>query len=226
MLTKNEFDLAKASGVDLKKNFMVIRDKETGEVLQVANNLVVQSGRIFTLKKLFSILNTNGATASNSSSLDNLHQRTVCCFGIGSGGTPQNDPFNPTAPTAKDVGLSTKIPFRTVDSSSGTQLTSEEQQKYIDENVSSTTKTYYKKTFESMELIHNADNDDVYVKLGLEVSDKDARNTIVSELALFSALKAGNNYSNFEIFSRITFQSEPLNTTTNKALLINYYIYC
>lgn len=64
------------------------------------------------------------------------------------------------------------------------------------------------------------------MKISLEISEKDARGSLISELGLFSAKKNGNVYTDYELFSRVTFQTEPLNESLNKALLINYYVFC
>jgi hypothetical protein len=40
-----------------------------------------------------------------------------------------------------------------------------------------------------------------------------------------SALDMNSKFSNYFMFSRITFLTEPLPSTTNKALDIDYYVY-
>lgn len=214
----------KAKDIDFGKNFMVIYDKETGEVLNVANNLVVYSGRRFALRKLFS--NGTNSITNGKANLDSLNATSVCLFGIGTGGTPANNPFEVINPTAVDVDLNTAIPFRVTSTSTGVELSADEAGKYHDGRTAGGSTSYYKKRFEEIELGGNPAEDEVYVKMTLEISEKDARGGKLSELALYSAKNTNNNYSAFEMFSRITFETEPLNEKTNKALVIAYYVYC
>lgn len=218
-LSPEELAVCNKHNVNLKDNFIIIRDKHTGEVLSAANNLVLHKGRTLALRKLFNVL----PAGVNQ---DTFNQRSVCLFGIGSGGTPVSNPFQPTPPTSLDSDLNTKIALRVVDSSRGDRLDTEEQSLYTDGVTEGSAQKFYKKTFNSIELVSNPDQDEVYVKIGLEISEKDARGALVSELAIYSAKKAANVYTDYEIFSRITFQTESLNESTNKALLINYYVYC
>lgn len=218
-LSPEELAVCKKHNVNLKDNFLIIRDKETGEILNAANNLVLHKGRTLALRKLFNIL-------PSGVNQDTMNQRSVCLFGIGSGGTPVSNPFQPTPPTSLDSDLNTRIPFRIIDTTRGTRLTAEEQNIYTDQANEGTTQKFFKKAFNSVELVTNPDQDEVYVKIGLEINEKDARGGLISELAVYSAKKAGNVYTDYEVFSRITFQTESLNESTNKALLINYYVYC
>ena len=71
-----------------RENFIVIRDPFTNNILQVKRNLVVQTGREFALRKLFKL-------PYSSENVTLLNNRYVCLFGIGSGGAPISDPFNP-----------------------------------------------------------------------------------------------------------------------------------
>ena len=209
-------DLIKRSN-GVKKNFIVVRDVETGAVVQTRSNLVLQTGREFNLRKIFGIPYASETTA-------NLNERTICLFGIGSGGTPLADPFNPIAPTSLDVELNTRVAFRTL--TEGTALPAGDNTKYYGKETLGGNDRYYVKRFTGNPiLVVDAPNDDVYVKLTLDIVKEDARGSIISELALYSARVVGGNYLDPKIATRVTFQSESLAVETNKALVIEYYVY-
>lgn len=199
-----------------KFNYIVVRDKETGEVLQVRKNLVVRKGREFNLRKIFHI-NYPGQNATN------LANRHINLFGIGTAGTPASDPYSPYAPTPADAALSREVPFRSLTGSQS--LASNEASFYTDERNISGARQYFKKTFTRKDIVMNDQTDDYYVKLVLDITSNDARGTVISELALFSSELSGNVYSNPIIATRVTFQSEPLSVETRKGLTIDYYVY-
>lgn len=218
-LTPEELKIASANNVNLQDNFIVIKDAETGKTLSVQNNLVALSGRTLALRKLFNVL----PAGTNQ---DGFDQRSVCLFSIGSGGTPTSDPFKPTPPVSSDVQLNTAVPFRVTNTSTGVSLTTDEQSWYTDAQAAGSMTKFFKKKFRNIELVENTSRNEVYVKISLEISEKDARGSLISELGLFSAKKNGNVFTDYELFSRVTFQTEPLNDSLNKALLINYYVFC
>ena len=209
-------DLIKRSN-GVKKNFIVVRDAETGAVVQTRSNLVLQTGREFNLRKIFGVPYASETTA-------NLNERTICLFGIGSGGTPLADPFNPIAPTPADVELNTRVAFRTL--VEGEALPAGDTAKYHSKETLGGNDHYYTKRFTgSPVLVVDAPNDEVYVKITLDIVKEDARGSIISELGLYSARLVGSNYLDPKIATRVTFQSEPLAVETNKALVIEYYVY-
>jgi hypothetical protein len=207
--------IARSKGV--RKNFIIVRDAETNAIIQTKENLVLQTGREFNLRKIFGI-------PYNSETLANLNERTICLFGIGSGGTPSADPFNPIAPTPTDANLNTKVAFRTV--ATGNALPAGDDTKYYGMETLGGNDSYYTKRFTgSPTLVVDPLNDECYVKLTLDIVKEDARGTIISELGLYSARLVGTNYLDPKIATRVSFQSEPLGAATNKALVIEYYVY-
>lgn len=216
LLSGEELDLIREHGIN-KHNFIVIRD-ENNEILQVAKNLVVRTGREFDLRKIFG-LPYSGETIAN------LNSRTLCVFGIGTGGTPVGSPFTPISPTAADTDLNSRIPFRSATASS--PLSTADAQRYTDAVVSGAQNQYFKKTFNGTPTVTvDATRDQVYVKVPLAISSLDARDTQISEIGLYTAnVPAANSYNGFRLFSRITFQTEALPAATSKALNMDYYVY-
>ena len=209
-------DLIGRSNPSEKNNFIVIRDAATGAVLMTRKNLVVRKGREFNLRKIFDIP-YDGETQTI------LDQRSINLFAIGSGGVPVADPFNPLAPTPADINMSKEVPFRVIPS--GESLPVEDVAKYHDARTVGGNTSYYKKTYSSKAIVTDDANDDYYVKLTLDVTEKDARDAIISELGLYSAVKNGAQFTDPRIATRVTFQSEALSQATNKALVIEYYVY-
>lgn len=198
-------------------NFIVVRDPATGEVLQVRKNLVLRSGREFDLRKIFGIPYAGESVAA-------LNSRTLCVFGIGTGGSPVANPFTPIAPTPADTELNTRVAFRTANAAR--PLSSTDALKYTDSVTTGAETAYFKKTFTSTPSVTiDTARDQVYVKVPLSISAQDARDQLISELALYTAVQNSNVYSGFKIFSRVTFQTEPLQSATGKALDIDYYVY-
>jgi hypothetical protein len=207
------------AGSKRTKNFIVVRSPRTGEILWTRHNLVVNGGREFTLRKLFNIPYA-GETASQ------LCSRKVAFFGIGSGGTPVADPFMPIAPTPADSKLNNEVAFRSATTTA--PLTDTELGLYNDQRSDGTGGfLYYKKAFTDMELVLNTNTDEDYVHLTLDISDLDARGALISELGLFTAMNNSttNTWSNYQLFTRITFQTEPMSIDTSKGLNIDYYVY-
>lgn len=209
-------DLIGQNASDDKYNYIVVRDVETGVVLQTRKNLVVRSGREFNLRKLFGI-------PYGSESIAQLNTRTINMFGIGEGGTPSAEPFSPIAPTPTDAALNKEVPFRSVPT--GTPLVGNDELKYHDKRTVASTDAYYKKLFTAKELVLDNINNDYYVKMTLDITDKDARGTYISELALFTSMVTGSVHTAPLITTRVTFQTEPLSVDTKKGLSIEYYVY-
>lgn len=205
--------------------FVVVKD-ENGEILIAKKNLVVRAGRNLSLRKIFG---QPGFIANEDEAA--LNQKKVLLFGIGKGGAPMSDPFNPLPPTPSDTDLSSPIPFRS--SSSALPLLPSEEALYTDGRDVNGTMQWYKKRFSNGngEFVVDSANDFVYNKLQLQVTDKEARDLFVNEISLFyaqyspSGLTQNLKYTNYSIFSRFTLQTEPLPSNTNKALNIDYYVY-
>ncbi|WP_368880293.1 hypothetical protein [Proteus mirabilis] len=199
-------------------NFIAVRDKGTGKVLFTRKNLVVRIGRELTLRHLFDL-------PYSSEDQEKLHNRTLCLFGIGSGGTPESDPFNPLVPTSADKDLNKAVPFRIVNS--GNPLPEEDKKLYFDTKQNHDDTQYMKKLFTKKELVVDTEKDRVYVKVTLDVNALDARGQKFSEIGIFSArvTKPGETYEDIQMFSRITFDTESLSATTGKGLTIEYYVF-
>jgi hypothetical protein len=203
--------------------FVVVKDAETGKVLLAKKNLVVRQGRELTLRKIFN----NGDTAGSN----------ILTFGIGKGGAPDNSPFVPTLPTPGDADLTSRLPFRVTDAAN--PIPDAEQSAYTDSQTdpnNASGKVWYKKNFANGNgvVTVNASTDETFVKLELKITKDDARDLFVNELGLFfatfnaaGAVTTTDNakYTNFKMFSRITFMTEPLPSNSNKALDIDYYVY-
>ena len=207
--------------------FVVVKDAESGKILMAKKNLVVRRGREMTLRQIFRIPGSiTGETEAT------LKDKSILLFGIGSGGAPNNDPFNPFAPTPADTDLSAAFPFRV--SSAASPIPTAEAGLFTDSRAGTGgTTEWYKKTFTNGhgEITVNPATDETYVKLALQITKDDSRDRFVNELALYwakyNASGADQNakYSEYTMFSRITFLTEPLPSNTNKALDIDYYVY-
>ena len=199
-----------------KHNFIIVRDPNTGAILQTRKNLVIRRGREFSLRKMFNIPYSSETTVQ-------LGNRFINLFGIGTGGTPSSEPFTPLVPTPGDSELNNPVPFRIAPSS--TPLSGSDALKYFDGRTMSSNISYYKKTFTNATLILDDANDDYYCKLTLNIDSTDARGSIISELGLYTSMLSNGIYSNPLMATRVTFQSEPLTIGTNKGLEIEYYVY-
>ncbi len=204
--------------------FVVVKDGSTGEILVAKKNLVVRSGREETHRHLFK-------KPFKDSTLEMLNTRSINCFSIGKGGVISGGTlFEPADPTPSDADLTTIIPFRITDDS--TILTDSEKKIYmqpVDTGLDSI--QWKKKVVTATELVVDPSTDSTYTKITLDITKFDARDEYVNELGLFtssynpSATKPELMYTDFKMFSRITFPSEPLPSASEKSLVINYYIY-
>jgi hypothetical protein len=220
------------NGIDHDSNsrihgIVIVRDAETGEILFKKKNLVVRSGREMTLRKIFGIPGSiPGETEAD------LKEKFVLTFGIGNGGTPNADPFNPLVPTPSDSDLSNPISFRSEFGSVTIPLG--EADNYADNRISSGGQVdWYKKVFTNGHgvLTVDPDTDEVYNELELFISSSDARDKFINEIGLYfskynpAANDPSQRHTEFKIFSRFTFMTEPMPSATNKALKISYFVY-
>jgi hypothetical protein len=231
-LTFEESLLFRDSNVDghrpMLGGIVVVRESGTRKILQPAKpNLVVRNGREMTLRKIF---NLPGAVAGETES--QLGAKSVLLFGIGTGGTPNNDPFNPFAVTPSDKDLSSAISFRTT--SAAAPFSNSDAEKYTDGRATTGGNIeWHKKLFSNGhgEITVDPLTDTVYNKLSLQITSEDARDKFVNELALFwtrynaAALDMNSKFSDYFMFSRITFLTEPLPSSTSKGLDIDYFVY-
>lgn len=206
------------------------------EVLGVHPNLVVRDGREVTLRKLFNLPLPLDVTEAV------FNRRKICCFGVGSGGVANIgsggvlDPFTVLEPTPADSELNTRKPFITKTSS----LTTQEAAKYLGgeviNGVGGASTYWYKKKFTGSPVIttvaapnaEDAYNDDYYVRLQLDITTTEVRGELINEIAIYTGVDttaSPGNFTNFKMFSRITFPTEYFATLGDKAIGINYYLY-
>ena len=206
---------------------VVIKDASTGKVLLSKKNLVLRTGRSTTLRKIF---NLPDIATNESESL--LKDKSVMLFGLGVGGAPSSDLFTIFSPSPADTELNSPIPFRS--STASNPLSGSEILLYSDYRSSYGNSTdWYKKTFSNGNgtIVIDAETDECFVKLQLQITAEEVRDQFVNELGLYwakyNAAGADQNskYSSYKIFSRITFLTEPFPANTSKALDIDYYIY-
>ena len=215
-------------------------------VFQKRCNLIVLRGRTFALEKIFSdTIDTFGVNDGVRPYVSDL-DRKVIAFGVGKGGAPASDPFAPYAPPptgANGVALAQRVPFRLHDT---TRATSGDPLLYVPSGeitnyggaeaiVGQTTQFYYYlKHFDSRDPVWMFDEakNTVYKQITMSITADDCRTATsnwINELCLYfgrvggSDVRGGVNFSNPEMFSRITFPTEYL--SANKALEIVYNVY-
>jgi hypothetical protein len=206
------------------------------EVFGVHSNLVVRNGREVTLRKLFNLVPTYDGTEAV------FNRRKICCFGVGSGGVANLgsggviDPFNVIEPTPADSELNTRRPFII----KTTTLSSTEASKYLGGEIvnsgGSSSTYWYKKKFTgtptittlSQPIAEDAYNDEYYVRVQLSIEATDVRGESINEIAIYTGVDTSaspGNFTNFRLFSRITFPTEYFAAIGNKAIGVNYYLY-
>ena len=211
---------------------------DEGNLLFEKDNLIVLRGRVFALEKMFNDDNNEG-------SYDKNLNREIVMFKIGTGGAPENNPFQPYTPEFSDLDIAQPIPFRVVDGNDAdTTLTAEEENVYYDAKINSVDSTlteYYGKRFDQQDPIWEIDlaNNEVYKKMIMKVDTKDfrtvptgnpdqpfTREANINELGLYFAFfnDTTNKMEDVELFSRLTFSTEPL-SNLSKSITIEYYIF-
>jgi hypothetical protein len=196
LVDKKDLDiLTKHTGVTLKGEVTVTN--EFGELLFKKHNLIVVSGRLFVLEKIFGLKSPlNIVTLPEQIGLpQNIQGREdgptddeiVCLFMVGNGGAELT--FGDViAPGYKDTILGSAIPFRFVDANR--DLSDEEKEKYkLKLQTVSGKNAYFCKTFETTPEIKvkrigtdidvnygSQDQDfDLYVDLNLKIDSSDLR---------------------------------------------------
>ena len=192
---------------------------ETGTSFLIRKNLVVQRGRSFALERVHGI-----APPVNAGYINDL-QRTILLFGVGTGGTPTDNPFAPIPPTPSDVALTNPVPFRVVDPTDlSTAIATVDVPSYPVYTTVNSKKNYNYKVFDQTQtqyVVNKVDNK-IYRKIPLYISPSDCRGYKLNEIALFFCT---GSYTNIEMYSRATFDSESMSQSTGKGLLVNYYTY-
>jgi len=203
---------------------------------QEKDNLIVLRGRTFALEKLFD--DPIDPTASGYKV--NLN-RTICLFGIGAcGADVESAPFQPFTPIYSDESLAIPVSFVTEDSTKYADqdksnnpsiiesMSSEQKHIYYNPIIRDNGSTeYFSKIFEvNPQWIFNKTTNEVYKKIMLKLASNEARGYMINELGLQIAQydSINNVYSDTELFSRVTFDTESL-TSLTKALLIEYQVF-
>lgn len=214
----------------------VIRDTESGEVVgveRVRENLVVRTGREYALRKLFNLPPTGDTLTTYS-------RRMICAFGVGSGGTPSNNPQMAITPTPADSNNNTPVPFKT--STALLPLSPTDLAKYITPGEVITvagipTTHYFYKRFTGTPIIstvatptlEDPNADEYYVRVKLEIDINECRNSSINEISLYTGMDTTSTpevFTDLRIFSRITFATEYFPLTPTKGISVDYYIYC
>jgi len=216
---------------DMAPNYtglVVIKDIE-GNVLLRKKNLVVLRGRTFSLEKLFNLTIPNEVSGSYISNTN----RSVCLFRAGTNGTLVGQPFQPTAVNYDEEGLSVEVPFRSL--AVGEEFSIDpidESVYYTDERIvgvgEDEVRHYYSKRLNIDSAFKpvwefNKDTNTAYIKTTLKIGASDFRGEKINELGLFFADQSGDTFTDMEMFSRITFDTESF--PADKELTIEYYIF-
>ena len=191
---------------------------QTGKCL-LRKNAIVQRGRTFALEKIHNIL-----APVESGYIRDLN-RSILLFGVGTGGTPVDQPFAPL-PVANDAtSLTAPAPFRVVDpNNASTAIASAELSSYPLFTTLNGKRYYYYKTFDQQQtqfVVNKIDNK-IYRKIPLYISPNDCRGLKINEIALYFCTPS---YGSIEMYSKATFDSESMSADSGKGLLINYYTY-
>lgn len=179
-------------------------DKNGNKKLVGKNNLVVYVGREWLLSRAFNLNNPN-VTPEES--------EFICWFGVGDGGAPIGDPFNPTSPTNLDNDLSNSIMINATDSTCADYR--------LTPDVG-----YYKHPFDSINFEQDADNYNYWLiaRVNTTLSAEDANGSNINEAGLYTALSDSGGYSGeFNLYARVTFPT--ISKLPARQLLFVWYIY-
>lgn len=223
--------------IDFKlKGHLVFRDPLTGKIVHEQDNLILLRSRSYILELLF------GLVADSSHDFVNDKSRTVCLFKIGQGGADiTTSPFESIAPKFGNTDLYDPIPFIIEDPNKNLDptklanpsfveaLTEEQKMKYyLPVESPDGSIRYFGKVFEedTTKLQINKATGEAYVRLTLAINPDEARGFIYNELGLVLAHydEKTNTYSNEELFSHITIDSDSLKSL-QRGILIEYYVY-
>lgn len=244
LIIKDKLNISENNKKEHVRGHVILKDHDTGKVLVEKDNLVLLRTRVWLFEQLFK---TTPPT-TYSSTVDN--DRQIALLTIGQGGADVNaTAFSPYVPKFDDKALGQKVPFIIVnpdkdnDSSlkpnpSVVQELSEDQKNvyYLPETEPDGSIYYYGKRPTNANANSpygnskgwNIDQSTGEVSFSIEFSigTTDARGYIINELGLFLAHydKGSNTYTNSELATRITFDSESMNSLT-KTLDIEYILY-
>ena len=168
------------------------------------HNLVVNLGREWLLSHAFMTQNINIVPE---------YDEYICWFGVGDGGAPIGDPFNPTAPSNLDIELSNSIMINSEDASYGDYRTTPDF-------------GYYKSPIDSFTFDQDPDNDNSWliVRVAITLTVDDANGFNLNEAGLYTAKSAAGAYEGpFNLYARITFPTIVKSAT--RQLLFIWYVY-
>lgn len=217
------------------KGRVVVKDFNGNTILE-KDNLITLRLRTYILELLF------GVKPPEDSGYINDHSRTIALFKIGQGGADVNgSPFNPLVPKFSDTDLYQAVPFiiedpdKYNDPNKKANPSIVEQMSLFDKNKyylpvgrADGSKAFYGKIFEAdnNRWRLNKSTGEVYQLLTMRIEPNEARGFMINEIGLVLAKydKNNNTYSNEELATRITFDTESL-TSLSKGLIIEYYVY-
>ena len=218
------------------RGHVIIKDPSNGNIIVEKDNLVVMRTRVFLFEQLFKV---NPPDYYNCQ-IDN--DRSICLFKVGQGGADVNSAsFSPFAPKFSDSDLAQPVPFITVnpDKDSDAELDanpsivselSDDQTKmyYLPTENPDGSVSYYGKVFESDSKGWVIDNNtgEVAYSLSMKINENECRGYILNEIGTVLATydEDTNTYLNYELATRITFDSESLSSLT-KGIEIEYIFY-
>lgn len=218
------------------RGHVIIKDGETGEILQEKDNLVLMRTRVFCFEHLFKVAPPDYYNCI----VDN--ERSICLFSVGQGGADVNSTaFNPFVPKFSDKNLAQPVPFMMVNKDKGEDLSldsnpsiveelTEEQSKkyYLAEENPDGSINYYGKVFEpeSKGWVIDINTGEVAYELSMRIEQEECRGFLINEIGLWLAKydESQNVYINNELATRITFDTESL-TSLTKSIEIQYILY-
>ena len=205
------------------RNFLDIFDSNGHHVLRSFNS-VVNSGRLFTLGKVFNRDSYGGLLE------DELDGKWVSVWAAGTGGiSPSTN--EPISVELSDIGLSNHQPFIATDSNNS--QSNELGIAYWE--TGSGEKTMYKDFTEVSVFNGTSGNQLLYIEFTLDIEKDELLGKAVSEIATFIAFHTFNgqneleNKSEFQIFSKITFpalpNTEDISNGAGDSYTIKYRVY-
>jgi len=206
-----------------------------GNVLLRRKNLVVARGRVFALENLYKL--DLDRTIEDLADFVQDRSRSICLFSIGTGGTLPDNPWNPLIVNPWETSIASPVPFRSYTPSLGESLPTELENIYygkedieVGPDGAPAIQYFLKRMNIDTDFIPqwhiDRDTNVIAVKNILQIDKFDGRNYKINEIAFYlaSPKEDENDFENFEMFSRITFDTESLHD--NKSLTIEYYTFC
>lgn len=169
------------------------------------HNLVVYQGREWLIARAFNY--TNPALP------DLLPTESICWFGVGNGGTPVEDPMDPTSPTNLDTDLNNPLMINASDPT------------YADYRLLPV-EGFYKHPFDQLVFEQDVDNYNHYliIQVTTTIGANDANGYNLNEAGLYTAEDAGGGSTGpFHLYARVTFPS--ITKTSSRELMFVWYVF-